>query len=45
MNKVNEVAAKCSYEFDVRAFKPFTDDGFIKASLRVYSDAFAKMFL
>lgn len=33
VNKVSEVAAKYYYEFDVRTFKPFTDDGFIKASL------------
>lgn len=33
MFKVSEVAAKYYYEFDVRTFKPFTDDGFIKASL------------
>lgn len=33
VTEVSEVAAKCYYEFDVRNFKPFTDDGFIKASL------------
>lgn len=33
VNKVNEVPAKFSYEFDVRVFKPFTDGGIINVSV------------
>lgn len=33
VNKDNEVPAKFSYEFDVRAFKPFTDGGVINVPI------------